>query len=197
MAQGVRKPESSECPSGNLSLTPEDVFIGFGSNQGDSLETCRDAIEVLRSHPRIEIIRVSSFYRSKPVGPVEQDWFINGVLLCRSSLEPGELLRVLHEVEDRFGRKRALRWGPRTLDLDMLAYGARRISAADLTVPHPRLHERLFVLAPLAEIAAGWSHPETGLTVEELLRNAALEAPDQEIEKLGMNPWAVFFYLQS
>ena len=147
----------------------QNVFIGFGSNQGESLKICREAVLELKRHAKIDVREVSSFYSTKPVGVEDQPWFINGVVRCSTELEPEELLTVLNRIENRFGRVRRERWGPRTLDLDILAYGERVVQLPDLTVPHPRMHERLFVLAPLREIAPNWIHPLLHASVEELL----------------------------
>lgn len=162
----------------------EKVFIGIGGNLGDARDVCLRAIEALRQCREIDVEAVSSLYRSKPVGPVEQDWFINGVVQCRSRLEPEPLLGVLMGIEAQFGRKREVRWGPRTLDLDLLAFGDRVTELPNLRIPHPRLHERLFVLVPLAEIAPRWVHPELRMTAQDLLKRLAAAAAGQEVLRL-------------
>jgi 2-amino-4-hydroxy-6-hydroxymethyldihydropteridine diphosphokinase len=162
----------------------EKVFIGIGGNLGDAREVCLRAIEALRQCREIDVEATSSLYRSKPVGPVEQDWFINGVAQCRSRLEPEALLGTLMDIEAQFGRKREVRWGPRTLDLDLLAFGDRIMVLPNLRIPHPRLHERLFVLVPLAEIAPGWVHPELRMTAQDLLKRLDVAATGQEILRL-------------
>jgi 2-amino-4-hydroxy-6-hydroxymethyldihydropteridine diphosphokinase len=158
--------------------------IAIGSNQGNSARICRDASALLQKLPSIHILRASSLYRTKPVGVTEQDWFINGALLCETSLEPQALLELLHELENEFGRVRAQRWGPRTLDLDILFYGDLQLDLPGLKLPHPRMHERLFVLAPLAEIEPDWVHPGLGLSVREMLDRVLLIEPNQEVYKL-------------
>ena len=158
--------------------------IGIGSNQGNSVRICADAFALLQKHPAVHILRASSLYRTKPVGVTEQDWFINGAILCETSFDPQALLELLHEVENEFGRVRTLRWGPRTLDLDMLFYDDLQLDLPGLKVPHPRMHERLFVLAPLAEIEPGWVHPGFGLSVLEMLERVLLLEPHQEVHKL-------------
>jgi 2-amino-4-hydroxy-6-hydroxymethyldihydropteridine diphosphokinase len=147
----------------------EQAIIGFGGNLGESARTCREAVETLRRHPRIDVEKVSSLYRTEPVGVVDQDWFVNGVILCRTTLEPMDLLDVTARIEDDFGRVRRIRWGPRSLDLDILCYGERIIDLPPrLEIPHPRMHERSFVLLPLMEIAPHWAHPVLGKTAQEL-----------------------------
>ena len=163
----------------------EQVLIGFGSNQGDSVLICSQAVEMLDRHSRIRIRRVSSFYRTEPVGMKDQDWFINGVVLCETDLEPEGLLSVTRQIEAHFHRVRHHRWGPRTLDLDILFFGERCIDLPDLIVPHPRLHERRFVLVPLAELAPQWVHPVLGISVRELL--ARLPITDQKVEPLAVS----------
>jgi len=160
----------------------EDVLIGIGSNQGDSVRICRQAIESLRDHPEIEGLVASSFYRTEPVGMVDQSWFVNGALRCRTSLGPRSLLGVLNRIEREFGRVREIHWGPRSLDLDILAFGRQKIEWPDLEIPHPRLHERRFVLVPLMEIAPEWVHPVLGASPIELLARLADE--NQKVEQL-------------
>jgi 2-amino-4-hydroxy-6-hydroxymethyldihydropteridine diphosphokinase len=164
----------------------EKTAIGIGSNQGDSIRACLDVFDLLRKHPAIHILRASSLYRTKPVGFTDQNWFINAAMLCESALEPASLLEVLLDMEKSFGRVRTIRWGPRTLDLDILHYGNRRIDTPGLKLPHPLLHERLFVLAPLAEIEPDWVHQELGLSVAQMLERLRDSDHDQEIEKLDI-----------
>jgi 2-amino-4-hydroxy-6-hydroxymethyldihydropteridine diphosphokinase len=160
----------------------EEVLIGFGSNQGDSVRTCTRAIELLGNHGEIEGLVASSLYRTQPVGMVDQSWFVNGAIRCGTSLGPQDLLIVLQGIERKFGRVREIRWGPRTLDLDILAFGERKVQLAELEIPHPRLHERRFVLLPLMEIAPDWRHPLLGASPSEMLARLADE--DQKVERL-------------
>lgn len=160
--------------------------IALGSNQGDSVRICREAFDVLQKHPAIDILRTSSLYRTSPVGPVEQDRFINAAAVLRTRLEPGALFEFMVEVEKSFGRVRTVKWGPRTLDLDLLFYENIQVDLPLLKVPHPQMSKRLFVLAPLAEIEPDWVHPGLGLTVHEML-NRILELDQrQEVQKLEM-----------
>lgn len=162
----------------------EQVLIGFGSNLGDSMQICAAAVEQLKSHPLLRVIKTSSFYRTSPVLLEDQPWFINGVVLCETDLNPEELLGVMLGIEKDFGRDRQIRWGPRTLDLDLLAYGDRQLHLPALTLPHPRLHERRFVLEPLLEVAPDWVHPTLSIPALSLLSALAKDGNNQEIQRL-------------
>lgn len=150
------------------------ILLGLGSNlttdrHNSSSDVLEESLNAL-SLNNIEIVERSSWYRSAPVPPSDQPWFVNGVARVRTALPPRDLLAVLHEVEAEFGRVRTLPNASRTLDLDLLAYGDAVIEdPGGLVLPHPRLGERAFVLQPLAEIARAWRHPVTGLTAGELL----------------------------
>jgi 2-amino-4-hydroxy-6-hydroxymethyldihydropteridine diphosphokinase len=160
--------------------------IAVGSNQGDSVRICREVFDLLRKHPAINILRTSSLYRTSPVGPVEQDWFINAAVLVQTGLAPLELFELMIEVENSFGRVRKIKWGPRTMDLDLLFYENIQLDLPVLKVPHPLMSKRLFVLMPLAEIEPDWVHPGFGLSVHQML-NRIVELDDgQKIQKLEM-----------
>jgi 2-amino-4-hydroxy-6-hydroxymethyldihydropteridine diphosphokinase len=163
----------------------EKAAIGIGSNQGDSVRICSDVFDLLQKHPAVSIVKASSLYRTKPVGFTGQDWFVNAAVLCETSLEPLALLDFLFELETSFGRVRTIRWGPRTLDLDILFYGNRQLDLPGLKVPHPQLQNRLFVLVPLAEIEPDWVHPGSGLRVQEMLDRLLQLDHQQEIHKLS------------
>jgi 2-amino-4-hydroxy-6-hydroxymethyldihydropteridine diphosphokinase len=128
------------------------AFVGIGSNLGDREDNLRRAIELLSAEDGVEVVAVSEIRETDPVGPVEQGPFLNGAFEVETSLGPHELLGRLLTVENRLGRVRSERWGPRTIDLDLLLYGGERFDEAGLSVPHPRLHERRFVLEPLADL---------------------------------------------
>ncbi|MBL8761041.1 MAG: 2-amino-4-hydroxy-6-hydroxymethyldihydropteridine diphosphokinase [Phycisphaerae bacterium] len=148
-----------------------DCFIALGSNLGDRQAHLRAAVESLSRLSGVEVARVSTIIETEPVGPAGQDRYLNGVARVRTTLSPRELLEHLLSIELQRGRDRASspRWGSRTLDLDLLVYGDRVIDEPGLTVPHPRLRERLFVLEPLAEIAPKLALPPDGRRVRDVL----------------------------
>jgi 2-amino-4-hydroxy-6-hydroxymethyldihydropteridine diphosphokinase len=145
------------------------AYVGLGANLGDRERTLREAVEALAAAEGVEVVAVSTVRETEPVGVGEQPLFLNGAAELGTTLTARELLEVLLAVEQRFGRVRAPgEHGPRTLDLDLLLYGDEVIEEPGLTVPHPRLHERRFVLEPLAELAPGLVVPGRG-EVESLL----------------------------
>ena len=140
------------------------AYIALGSNLGDREATIRAALDALAAEPGLELVAVSMLVDTDPVGYVDQPRFLNGAAALDAELSPRDLLAVLLAVEQRFGRVRdgAIPNGPRTLDLDLLLYGDLEIDEPGLTVPHPRMHERAFVLGPLAELAPGLEVPGKG-----------------------------------
>ena len=139
----------------------ERVFVGLGANLGDARATLAQAVRALRGLQRTKLLAVSPLYRSAPVDAQGPD-FVNAVAELRTALTPQELLRALQAIEQAHGRQRPYRNAPRTLDLDLLLYGQRLVEEPGLTVPHPRLHERAFVLLPLADLAPELVHPRLG-----------------------------------
>jgi 2-amino-4-hydroxy-6-hydroxymethyldihydropteridine diphosphokinase len=138
--------------------------IGLGSNLGDSLAILTSAIDRLKMHPQVELLAISSWYITAPVGLPQPD-YLNGCATIETSLAPLELLDVLQAIETEFGRVRQEVWGARTLDLDLLLYGDRIIDLPTLQVPHLYLCNRAFVLIPLAEIAPDWLEPRSGKSI--------------------------------
>ena len=138
------------------------AFVGIGSNLGDRETHLRSAIDQLAAEDGIEVVAVSRLRETEPVGPVEQGPFLNGAVQVTTDLQPRQLLERLLAVEQRLGRVRAERFGPRTIDLDLLVYGDETVDEPGLSLPHPRLHERKFALEPLAELAPGLVVPGHG-----------------------------------
>lgn len=130
-----------------------DAYLGLGSNLGDREAMLRAAIAALDATPGVRVTAVSSLYETPPWGPVPQGPYLNACVALDTTLSPRELLRLCLAIERDHGRERAVRWGPRTLDIDLLLYGDETIDEEGLMVPHPRMTERAFVLVPLAEIA--------------------------------------------
>lgn len=172
----IRKPDapiplSFGCVSVKVSRAWHRAYIGLGSNMGDRERYLEDAVEALRKHPLIEVKKVSEYIQTEPYGGVEQEDFLNGALELETLLRPEELLEVLHEIENEAGRERTVRWGPRTLDLDILFYDKLTYESDTLIIPHVDLTNRSFVLKPLAQIAPYLRHPVTGKTVQELMES--------------------------
>jgi len=149
------------------------ALLALGSNQGDRAGYLLSGLSAL-SRADVRPLRLSRVYETDPLGPPGQGRYLNQVALVETGLEPEALLRLLLSVEKAHGRVRAERYGPRTLDLDLLDYEGRVLDLPGLTLPHPRMHARAFVLVPLLEVAPRWRHPVLGRTARELL--AGLEA---------------------
>ncbi len=144
------------------------AYLSLGSNLGDRAAHIARAIGEL-APAGIRVVRRSSLYVTEPVGLRRQNWFLNCVVEAETDLMPRQLLQALLRIERKFGRRRILPNGPRTMDLDILFYGSSIIRSRDLTIPHPRLQERRFVLVPLAELAPELRHPAIAATVSDLL----------------------------
>ena len=145
-------------------------LIGIGSNVGDRLKTVQHAASRLADHPQIDLVAVSSWHETQPIGgPPGQSSFLNGAAIVKTILAPQGLLNELHSIESDLGRVRAQRWDPRTVDLDLLMHGDRIIDLPDLRVPHPWMALRRFVLTPASEIAGAWVHPVLDTTIAKLL----------------------------
>ncbi len=152
------------------------ALIGLGSNLGDRRATLDAALAALASLAGVEVRAVSAYHQTEPVGgPGGQGPFLNAAALLATALEPLDLLAALHEIERKLGRVRTVRWGERTLDLDLLLFGDRVVDSRELTVPHPRIASRRFVLIPAAEIAPAMADPIRRRTIAQLL--ADLDRP--------------------
>ncbi|WP_324718244.1 2-amino-4-hydroxy-6-hydroxymethyldihydropteridine diphosphokinase [Carboxydochorda subterranea] len=160
------------------------VYVGLGSNLGDRAGHLARAVEMLAALPRTTVARVSSLYETKPWGLAGQPDFLNAVALLETALDPRSLLLHALAIESRLGRVRTVRWGPRTVDIDLLVYDHLTLRDPELTLPHPRMLQRAFVLVPLAEIAPGLV--VAGRTVADHL--AALGDVGDEVRPAGALP---------
>ncbi len=157
--------------------------IALGSNQGNSFDILSKSLSSLNQIPGIILNATSSWYTTKPVGTVEpQPDYINGCALLSAEQTPEELLNILQATEIQFGRTGKGTLQPRTLDLDLLLYGNLVLNTPNLTIPHPRMTERAFVLVPLAEIASDWIEPKSNTKIVKLLRN---------VDTSGVKPYTV------
>ncbi|MBJ22892.1 MAG: 2-amino-4-hydroxy-6-hydroxymethyldihydropteridine diphosphokinase [bacterium] len=165
----------------------EIVYVAVGANLGDREATFASVIRSLDREADLLVLAASPVFETAPVGPLGQGAYLNAALELRSWLAPLDLLRRLQQIEGRLGRDRspdAPRWGPRTIDLDLLFYGDRCIDLPDLVVPHPRAHERAFVMRPMAELAPGFRHPVMGIPIVEIARGR----PDVDDVQLWPRP---------
>lgn len=172
----------------NLFLTMAEsltAYLGFGSNLGDRLGFMQSARQRLDDLPGIEVVASSDHYRSAAVGgPADQPDYLNAVVAIRTNLQPKSLLDNCLDIEQRLGRIRLERWGTRTIDIDLLLFGSLQCDCAGLTLPHPRLHERPFVLYPLNELAPNLELPGHGVTIAGLVQGCKVDAG---LTRLG--PW--------
>lgn len=157
------------------------VFIGLGSNLEDRIQHIRTALDLMRKSKGLKVLRTSSFYKTAPQGYEDQDWFINAVAEIQTSLPPLHVLGLLQSIEQKMERRTPFKWGPRNIDLDILFFGNEIVEEPDLTVPHPLVEQRRFVLEPLCELSSEGVHPvsrKTFLTLLEELGTA------QHVEKI-------------
>jgi 2-amino-4-hydroxy-6-hydroxymethyldihydropteridine diphosphokinase len=148
----------------------EIAYVALGANLGDRAGNIAEAVRLLRDTPGIIVRKQSSLIENPAVGgPPDSPAFLNGVIELQTTLTPHALLAQLLEIERALGREHRTKWEPRTIDLDLILYGAQIIDKADLTVPHPLMHQRRFVLEPLAQIAPHVVHPTTGKSIRSLL----------------------------
>jgi len=147
----------------------ETAYIGIGSNLGEPLLNCLTAVRFLDEMQGCRIQARSGFYRTEPVGVEGQGWYVNGVVSLETERSPQHLLEGLLALERRMGRVRKKKWGPRVIDLDLLMHGVRVIEEARLVIPHPRMHERRFVLVPMVDLAPTLLHPVYGKKMIDLL----------------------------
>lgn len=182
----IRKPEAPiGLPFSSVSVAIERgwhrAYIAFGSNLGDKKKHIENGLELIRQHPLIRVTKSSDIMTSKPYGGVEQADFLNGVLEAETLLPPGELLDVLHRVEAAEKRERTVRWGPRTLDLDLLLYDRLVYEDAKLILPHVDMENRDFVLQPMVQIAPNLRHPVLGKTMCQLWERLKSQREENDV----------------
>jgi len=156
------------------------AYLSLGSNMGDREANVRKALDHLATNPRIRVMKVSSLYETAPIGVTDQNDFFNAVALIETDLDPTDLLDAILDIEKIVGRVRNLRWGPRVIDIDILLYDDVEINTPELTIPHPEMMNRAFVLIPLAEIAPDLELPG-GLKPSEAIGKLG----DQRVRKLA------------
>lgn len=183
----IRKPEAPiPLPFGCVSVKVyrqwHTAYLAVGSNMGDKVQYISGAIRALTAHPQIRVKKVSDLIQSKPYGVLDQDDFLNGVLEIETLLAPEELMETMHDIEDAAGRVRVRRWGPRTLDLDLLFYDKLVYESDNVIIPHTDLQNRDFVLEPLSTLAPNYRHPILGKTVMQLYQEL-IKAQQAKIEK--------------
>lgn len=165
----------------------EIVYVAVGANLGDREATFASVIRSIEQERDLLLLAASPVFESEPIGPAGQEAYLNAVLELRAWLAPLDLLRRLQAIEERLGRERgpeSVRWGPRMIDLDLVFFGDRCIDLPDLVVPHPRAHERSFVMTPMAELAPDFRHPVEGASVAEIARGR----PDVEHVRVWRRP---------
>lgn len=148
------------------------VYLGLGSNIGDKIDLIKKSLNIMEKNYDIKVKNISSFYETEPMEYKNQEWFVNAVAQIETDLSPEDLLEVINEIEIEIERIRTLKWGPRTIDIDILYYDQELVATSDLQIPHIRMNARPFVLIPLAEIAENVKHPilnKTPMEMYELL----------------------------
>lgn len=170
-----------------------DVYLGLGSNLGDKVVNLREALSLLggKRDSDVTLLAVSSLYRTEPVGYLDQDWFLNAAAHVETALSPRELLNRLLAIEQELGRVRTVRNGPRIIDLDILLWDDLVVNEDGLVIPHPRLHQRLFALDPLAELAPDRLHPVFGKSIAACRAELALRSGNESAVVRIDGPWWV------
>ena len=165
----------------NEKVAKNQVYLSLGSNIGDRKDYIQKAIEAIGKTEGIEILKKSGLYETTPVGYLEQDLFLNAVIKIETDFSAREILKIVNKIEAELDRKREIRWGPRTIDIDILIFSNEKIDEPDLIIPHKEMLNRLFVLIPLSEIYDGefFGKEEINVRIDELIKMG-----DQKIEKI-------------
>lgn len=153
------------------------IYLGLGSNEGDREQNLQKAIKKLRQSKEINVTKLSSIFESEPIGYINQSWFLNAVIEVESNFKPYDLLQFIKDIEEELGRRKTFRWGPRIIDIDIISYGNYVLKSSRLTIPHPQMHFRKFVLIPLFEIAPYYIHPVSKLSVWQMIQ----QSPDNKV----------------
>lgn len=180
----VKKKTKTKAKAKVKKAGPNIAYLGLGSNVGDREEYIDQAIFLLKKVPGLKVTRISSTYETEPEGVADQPPFLNAACEIETIHEPHKLLTVVQKIEDTLGREREIEWGPRTIDIDILLYGDQIISDDRLSIPHPLLHERLFALAPLSEIAPHAIHPVLETTISEIYEERKRELGEKYDDEL-------------
>jgi len=160
----------------NINKEEHQAYLSIGSNRGDKRKNLDEAVNRLAGHERIKVMSISSFYMTEPQNFKDQDWFLNAALKIKTELGPEDLLVVLKQLEKSLDKDgKAFRFGPRTIDLDIIYYDSLVLKTGALEIPHPRMHERCFVLVPLCDIGPQEIHPVLKLSSDELLKKIELQ----------------------
>ena len=183
---------ASEPATGGPSIS-QTAYLGLGANLGDRLGSLRAAVRALEEHDGIRVDwehGVAPVYETLPVGgPANQPTYLNSAIRIFTTLDPFELLAATQHIENQLGRKRPERWAARTIDIDILLFGDETIESESLTIPHPRMHERLFVLAPLGDVAPDVTHPGIGSAVQAIVEQLATSQAYKSMVRLIERDW--------
>lgn len=164
-----------------MNLT-KNIYLGLGSNSGNRISNLKKALKVLANCQALKVSRVSSFYQTSPVGPRQRD-FVNAVVKAECAMPPMELLKFIKKTEKQLGRvKGGVKWGPRKIDIDILFFGNEKLVTGKLTIPHPEIQNRLFVLVPLSEIATRMKHPVLKMPISRLIKMLLLTSQEQKVK---------------
>lgn len=156
-------------------VTPVEAYVALGSNLGDRLNHIRLAVERLAAHPNVRVVSLSRVVETPPMGPQDQGPYLNAVVSIETTLTPVAVLGLCQQIERAGRRQRDVHWGPRTIDLDLVDVGGLVATTPRLRLPHPGVAERIFMLAPLADVAPQWRHPRTGELVSELMAKLSVQ----------------------
>ncbi len=163
----------------------KDVILSIGSNLGNRIEFLKSSIKNLEILKDVVIVKVSDVYKTEPIGVSKQSNYFNSIVYLKTDLSPNDLLSEINEIEKMYKRERIIKWGPRTLDIDIIDYDNKIINTEQLTLPHPRMHKRRFVLIPMTEIDPYYIHPLYNISLFTMLK----QTEKQKCVKMNMENW--------